>query len=138
MTVQKMKINRLILKNGFTYLELLKLKNQYRDKKNETYDKGVKTTDDESLKYYILLIADICGGNMISVSPVFIVMMFGAYFYGDGTTEVTVYLMLFILFILCYIWNRSRGIKLSFILTTKLVWLRLRMYLYRVSPPKTE
>ena len=126
------------MKNGFTYQELLKLKNQYRDKKNETYGKGVKTTDGESLKYYILLISDLCGGNMISVSPVFIVMMFGAYFYGDGTTEVTVYLMLFILFILCYIWNRSRGVKLSFILTTKLVWLRLWMYLYRVSPPKTE
>lgn len=102
------------------------------------YGKGAKTTDDESLKYYILLIADLCGGNMISVSPVFIVMMFGACFYGDGTTEVTVYLMLFILFTFCYIWNRSRAIKFGFILTAKLVWLRLRMYFYRVSPPTIE
>ncbi|WP_261161808.1 hypothetical protein [Serratia fonticola] len=67
-----MKINELILKNGFTYQELLKLKNQYRDKKNETYGKGVKTTDDELLKNYILLVSELCGGNMIFLSSVFL------------------------------------------------------------------
>lgn len=67
-----MKVNRLILNNGFTYQDLLKLKNQYRDKKDETYGKGVKATDHESLKNYILLVAELCGGNMIFLSPVFL------------------------------------------------------------------
>ncbi|MFV8980360.1 hypothetical protein [Serratia fonticola] len=133
-----MKINELILKNGFTYQELLKLKNQYRDKKNETYGKGVKTTDDESLKNYILLVAELCGGNMIFLSSVFLVMMFGAYFFSDDVKQALVYLILFMLFVSFYIWSNSRGIKLSFLLTAKLVKLRFFMFLYRVSPPKIE
>ncbi|WP_199063361.1 hypothetical protein [Serratia sp. ASV30] len=133
-----MKINELILKNGFTYQELLKLKNQYRDKKNETYGKGVKTTDDESLKSYILLVSELCGGNMIFLSSVFFVMMFGAYFFSDDIKQAIFYLVLFVIFILFYIWINSRGMKLSLLLTAKLIRLRFRMFLYRVSPPKVE
>ncbi|CAI1137909.1 hypothetical protein [Serratia fonticola] len=133
-----MKINELILKNGFTYQELLKLKNQYRDKKNETYGKGVKATDDESLKNYILLVAELCGGNMIFLSSVFFVMMFGAYFFSDDVKQAIFYFVLLIIFVLFYIWINSRGMKLSLLLTAKLVRLRFRMFLYRVSPPKVE
>lgn len=133
-----MKINELILKNGFTYQELLKLKNQYRDKKNETYGKGVKATDDESLKNYILLVAELCGGNMIFLSSVFFVMMFGAYFFSDDVKQAIFYFVLLIFFVLFYIWINSRGMKLSLLLTAKLVRLRFRMFLYRVSPPKVE
>ncbi|CAI1679053.1 Uncharacterised protein [Serratia fonticola] len=133
-----MKINELILKNGFTYQELLKLKNQYRDKKNETYGKGVKTTDDESLKNYILLVSELCGGNMIFLSSVFFVMMFGAYFFSDDINQAIFYLVLFVIFIFFYIWINSRGMKLSLLLTAKLIRLRFRMFLYRVSPPKVE
>ncbi|UAN50064.1 hypothetical protein KGP26_20260 [Serratia sp. JSRIV002] len=133
-----MKINELILKNGFTYQELLKLKNQYRDKKNETYGKGVKATDDESLKNYILLVAELCGGNMIFLSSVFFVMMFGACFFSDDVKQAIFYFVLLIIFVLFYIWINSRGMKLSLLLTAKLVRLRFRMFLYRVSPPKVE
>lgn len=133
-----MEVNKLILKNGFTYQELLKLKNQYRDKKNEVYGKGVKTTEDESLKYYILLIAELCGGDMIFLSPFFIVMMLGAYFYGNGEKEALFYFVSFIIFICFYIWVNSRIMKLSILLTTKLVRLRLLMFLYRILPPKVE
>ncbi|WP_141132717.1 hypothetical protein ACQ86O_23000 [Serratia sp. L9] len=133
-----MKIKRLILKNGFTYRELLKLKNQYRDRKNDTYGKGVKVTDDESLKYYILVVAELCGGNMIFLSPVFFVMMFGSYFFSENVNQAVFYLISFILFISIYIWINSRGMKLGLLLTAKLVRLRLLMFLYRVSPPKVE
>lgn len=133
-----MKINELILKNGFTYQELLKLKSQYRDKKNEIYGKGVKTTDDESLKNYILLVAELCGGNMIFLSSIFFVMMFGAYFFSDDVKQAIFYLVLLVLFILFDIWIDSKGMKLSFPLTAKLVRLRFLMFLYRVSPPKVE
>lgn len=133
-----MKINKLILKNGFTYQELLKLKKQYKNKKDETYGKGVKVTDDESLKKYILLIAELCGGNILLVFPVFFVMMLGAYFYNDGAKEVLVYLILFILFVSFYAFKSSRGINLNFLLTAKLVKLRFLMFFYRVSPPKVN
>lgn len=133
-----MKINKLILKNGFTYQELLKLKKQYKNKKDETYGKGVKATDDESLKYYILLVAELCGGNIIFLSPVFFVMMFGSYFFSDNINQAIFYLVSFILFISLYIWINSRGMKFGFLLTAKLVRLRFLMFLYRVSPPKVE
>ncbi|MEB7885023.1 hypothetical protein [Serratia fonticola] len=131
-----MKINELILKNGFTYQELLKLKNQYRDKKNETYGEGVKTTDDELLKNFILLVAELCGGNMIFLSSVFLVMIYGAYFFSDDVKQAIFYFVLFIIFVLFCTWINSRGMKLSLLLTAKLVRLRFRMFLYRVSPPK--
>lgn len=133
-----MKINKIILKTGFTYQELLKLKNQYRDKKNETYGKGIKAIDDESLKYYILVVAELCGGNMIFLSPVFFVMMFGSYVFSDNINQAFFYLVSFILFISIYIWINSRGMKLGFLLTAKLVRLRFLMFFYRVSPPKVE
>lgn len=133
-----MKIKRLILKNGFTYQDLLRLKNQYRDKKNETYGKGMKTTEDESLKNYILLVAELCGGNILFLSPVLVVMMFGAYLFNDDVKQALFYLISFIVFISFYIWINSRGMKLSFLLTAKMVKLRLFMLLYRVSPPKVE
>ncbi len=133
-----MKINELILKNGFTYQELLKLKNQYRDKKDEIYGKGVKTTDDESLKNHILLVAELCGGNMMFLSSVFFMMMFGAYFFSDDIKQAIFYLVMLIIFVLIYIWINSRGMKLSLFLTAKLVRLRFRMFLYRVLPPKVE
>ncbi|HGM5490380.1 TPA: hypothetical protein ACKP1B_002009 [Serratia fonticola] len=133
-----MKINELILINGFKYQELLKLKNQYRDRKNETYGKGVKATDDESLKNYILLVAELCGGNMIFLSSFFLMMMFGAYFFSDDVKQAIFYLVSFIIFITFYIWINSRGMKLGFLLTAKLVRLRFFIFLYRVSPPKVE
>lgn len=133
-----MEINKLILKNGFTYKDLLKLKKQYKDRKDKTYGKGIKTTEDESLKNYILVIADLCGGNIILVFPVFFVMIFSAYFYNDGAKEILVYLILFILFVSFYIFKSSRAINLSFVLTAKLVRLRFLMFLYRVSPPKVD
>ncbi|AHG22633.1 hypothetical protein Z042_03430 [Chania multitudinisentens RB-25] len=133
-----MEISELILKNGFAYQELLKLKNQYRDKKNEIYGKGVKTTEDESFKNYILLIAELCGGSMMSISPVFFVMMFGAYFYNDGIIEALVYLVIFIFFVSVDIWGSSRGMRLGLLLTIKLVKLRILMLLYRVSPPEIK
>lgn len=133
-----MKAKKLILKNGFTYQELLKLKNQYKSKKDEVYGKGVKATDDESLKNHILLVAELCGGNMIFLSSIFFVMIFGAYFFRNDVKQALFYLALFILFISFCIWNNSRGMKLSFLLTAKLVRLRFLMFLYRVSPPKVE
>lgn len=133
-----MEVNKLILKNGFTYQELLKLKNQYRDKKNEVYGKGVKTTDDESLTNYILLIAELCGESMIFFTPVFFVMMFGSYFFIDDVKQALFYLVLFVVFVFLYTWINSRGMKLSFLLTTKMVRLRLLMFVYRVSPPKID
>lgn len=133
-----MEVNKLILKNGFTYQELLKLKNQYRDKKNEVYGKGVKTTDDESLTNYILLIAELCGESMLFFTPVFFVMMFGSYFFIDDVKQALFYLVLFVVFVFLYTWINSRGMKLSFLLTTKMVRLRLLMLVYRVSPPKID
>lgn len=94
-----MEVNKLILKNGFTYQELLKLKNQYRDKKNEVYGKGVKTTDDESLTNYILLVAELCGESMIFFTPIFFVMMFGSYFFIDDVKQAIFYLVLFVVFV---------------------------------------
>ncbi|VEI73699.1 Uncharacterised protein [Serratia fonticola] len=95
-------------------------------------------TDDESLKYYILVVAELCGGNMIFLSPVFFVMMFGSYFFSENVNQAVFYLISFILFISIYIWINSRGMKLGLLLTAKLVRLRLLMFLYRVSPPKVE
>ncbi|CAI2156861.1 Uncharacterised protein [Serratia fonticola] len=65
-------------------------------------------------------------------------MMFGAYFFSDDIKQAIFYLVLFVIFILFYIWINSRGMKLSLLLTAKLIRLRFRMFLYRVSPPKVE
>lgn len=65
-------------------------------------------------------------------------MMFGSYFFSDDVKQALFYLVLFVIFIFLYTWINRRGMKLSFLLTAKMVRLRFLMFLYRVSPPEID
>ncbi|MFG1175419.1 hypothetical protein AAFN90_17855 [Erwiniaceae bacterium CAU 1747] len=130
-----MDARKLILTNGFTLRELLRLKTQYLSKKRIVYGREQKVTEDESFELFILLIADLISSGFFWMYVLLVFAITYTYL-KDGVADGAA--MLFICFfpVCCKFFVCSRAWGVDIILTIKLSLLRLRMRRYKIKPPQ--
>ncbi|MTD28937.1 hypothetical protein [Erwinia sorbitola] len=130
-----MDARRLILTNGFTQRELLRLKTQYLSKKRIVYGRIQKVTEDESFDKFILLIAEICSRGFFGLCGISVVITILTYleegFFGGAVMFVICFIPVFYNFFNC-----ARAAGLNVTIAIKLSTLRLRMRWYKISPPQ--
>ncbi|MTD28936.1 hypothetical protein [Erwinia sorbitola] len=130
-----MDARKLILTNGFTLRELLRLKTQYLSKKRIVYGRIQKVTEDESFDRFILLTSDLSSGAFFLVHGVVFFMFFG-HFFDEGFNGGWILFFFFLGFILYDLFSRAKSTNLSILIIIKLMMLRLRMRWYKISPPQ--
>lgn len=129
-----MDARKLILTNGFTLKELLKMKTEYLSKKRIVYGREQKVTEDESFEQFVLLIADLSSSGYLTFNLVLFTMTLGTFLMDDikaGVLMLSICLFLFF----AAIFYRVTVAKLGAVIVIKLAFLRIRMWRYKMIPP---
>ncbi len=130
-----MKARKLILNNCFSYRELLRMKNAYVKAIHEVYGKGVKVASDETFENYILVIADSVSNAFFVVTIIGFINV-GSMLYLHGLTRGP--FAMFIISMIIIMWvviRNSRVKKIKMLTTLKLLKLRLKMFIFMITPP---
>ncbi|MCS2160618.1 hypothetical protein MUU47_05675 [Scandinavium sp. H11S7] len=130
-----MKARELILTNCFSYRELLEMKNSYVKAIREVYGRGAIVSVDETFENYILVIADAVSSAFFLVTFMGLINV-SAMLYVHGLTKGTFAMFVISLLIIIGVVIRNSVVKKIIMATTlKLIKLRLKMFVYMITPP---
>lgn len=130
-----MNARKLILNNCFSYRELLRMKNAYVKAIHEVYGKGVKVSSDETFEKYILVIADSVSSTVFTFITLGVVNT-GILIYIHGLTRGPLSMFIISMITLSFIVIRNSRVKKVRIKTAiKLIKLRLKMFIFMITPP---
>ncbi|MFG1175420.1 hypothetical protein AAFN90_17860 [Erwiniaceae bacterium CAU 1747] len=130
-----MDARKLILTNGFTLRELFRLKTQYLSKKRIVYGREQKVTEDESFEFFILLIADLISSGIFIFYGIFFFMFFG-HILDKGFDGGWIITFSFAGLVWYGLLKRKKQSGLNVLTILKMIFLRLRMRWYSISPPQ--
>ncbi len=130
-----MKARELILKNCFSYQELLIMKNEYVKAIHNVYGKGVKVASDETFENYILVIADVVSTAFFAVTIIgFINVSIMLYLHGLTRGPFAMFIISMVVIMGVAILN-SRARKIRIKTTLKLIKMRFKMFIFMITPP---
>ena len=130
-----MKAKELILTSCFSYRELLEMKNSYVQAIREVYGRGAIVAADETFENYILVIADAVSSAFFLVTFMGLINV-SAMLYLHGLTKGTFAMFVISMFIIIGVVIRNSIVKKIILATTlKLITLRLKMFVYMITPP---
>lgn len=130
-----MNARKLMLTSCFSYRDLLEIKRSYAKAVREVYGREGRVSSDETFESYIFFLADIVSGTVFIFSALG-VLNTGVIIYLHGLTRGPfVMFIISIAFVTCVVVRNARASKLQIKTTVKLIKLRLRIFVLKLTLP---
>jgi hypothetical protein len=131
----KMNARKLILTSCFSYRDLLEIKRSYAKTVREVYGREGKVSSDETFENYIFVLADIVSSTVFIFS-ILGILNTGILIYLHGLTRGPfVMFIISIGFVACVVMRNGRASKLQIKTTIKLINLRLKIFIFKLTLP---
>ncbi|ALX96211.1 hypothetical protein AV650_22935 [Serratia fonticola] len=130
-----MNARKLILRSCFSYRDLLEIKRSYAKTVREVYGGEGRISSEETFENYIFVLADIVSSTVFIFSALGILNT-GILICLHGLTRGPfVMFIISIAFVACVVIRNGKASKLQIKATIKLINLRLRVFIFRLSLP---
>lgn len=130
-----MNARKLILTSCFSYRDLLEINRSYAKAVREVYGREGRVSSDEIFENYIFFLADIVSGTVFIFSALGILNT-GVLICLHGLTRGPfVMFIISIAFVACVVIRNGRASKLQIKTTMKLINLRLRIFIFKLTLP---
>lgn len=126
---------KLILTNCFSYRELLEMKRSYAKSVLEVYGKERKVSSEETFENYLFVLADIVSSTVFIFSALGILNTVILIYIHGLTRGPLVMFIIGLVFVACVVIRNGRASNLRMKTTIKLINLRLRIFIFRLTLP---